>query len=91
MRDYGVNITDEEVEAAANFFDTTKNEKISFDKFLLAILRQLSKRWLEMSHMAYKILDKSGDGLVTIYYIIEIYGPTIHLTLQANIKLWKQF
>lgn len=78
MRDYGVNITDEEVEAVVNFFDTTKNGKISFDEFLRAIRGQLNKRRLEMVHMAYKILDKSGDGLVTIDDIMEIYDPTFH-------------
>lgn len=78
MRDYGIPITDEEVSAVVKYFDTNKDGKISFDEFLRAVRGDLNERRLEMVHMAYNVLDKSGDGLVTIDDIMDIYDASYH-------------
>jgi len=78
MRDYGIPISDDEVSAIVKYFDTNKDGKISFDEFLRAVRGDLNERRLEMVHMAYNVLDKSGDGLVTISDIMDIYDPTYH-------------
>ncbi len=60
------------------YFDTNKDGKISFDEFLRAIRGDLNERRTEMVHMAYNVLDRSGDGLVTLEDILTIYDASYH-------------
>lgn len=78
MRDYGLKITDDEVSAIVKYFDTNKDGKISFDEFIRAIRGDLNQRRLDMVQMAYNVLDKTGDGQVTIEDIMIAYDPTFH-------------
>ena len=86
MRDYGIPITDDEVSAVVKYFDTNKDGKISFDEFLRAVRGDLNERRLEMVHMAYNVLDKSGDGLVTIEDIMQAYDASYHPDFQSGRK-----
>lgn len=86
MRDYGIPITDDEVSAIVKYFDTNKDGKISFDEFLRAIRGDLNDRRTEMVHLAYGVLDKSGDGLVTIEDIMIAYDATYHPDFQSGRK-----
>lgn len=86
MRDYGIPITDDEVSAVVKYFDTNKDGKISFDEFLRAIRGDLNERRTEMVHLAYGVLDKSGDGLVTIEDIMIAYDATYHPDFQSGRK-----
>lgn len=86
MRDYGIPISDDEVSAVVKYFDTNKDGKISFDEFLRAVRGDLNKRRRDMVHMAYNVLDKTGDGLVTIADIMEAYDPTYHPDFQSGRK-----
>jgi Ca2+-binding EF-hand superfamily protein len=78
MRDYGIPISDDEVSAVVKYFDTNMDGKISFDEFLRAVRGDLNDRRTEMVHLAYHVLDRSGDGLVTIADIMEIYDASFH-------------
>ena len=78
MRDYGIPITDDEVSAVVKYFDTNRDGKISFDEFLRAIRGDLNARRTKMVHMAYDVLDKTKDGLVTIEDIMIAYDVTYH-------------
>ena len=78
MRDYGIPISDDETSAVVKYFDTNRDGKISFDEFLRAIRGDLNDRRTKMVHMAYDVLDHSGDGLVTIEDIMAVYDPTYH-------------
>ena len=78
MRDYGIPISDDEVSAVVKYFDTNKDGKISFDEFIRAVRGDLNQRRQEMVMMAYDVLDKSGDGLVTIEDIMSIYDASFH-------------
>ena len=78
MRDYGIPISDDEVSAVVKYFDTNRDGKISFDEFLRAVRGDLNDRRVQMVHMAYNVLDKSGDGLVTIADIMDIYDASYH-------------
>lgn len=86
MRDYGIPISDDEVSAIVKYFDTNKDGKISFDEFLRAVRGDLNKRRIEMVHMAYNVLDKSGDGLVTLSDIMDIYDVSFHPDFQSGRK-----
>ena len=86
MRDYGIPISDDEVSAVVKYFDTNKDGKISFDEFLRAIRGDLNENRQNMVHMAYAVLDKSGDGVVTIDDIMMAYDASYHPDFQSGRK-----
>lgn len=86
MRDYGIPISEDEVAAIVKHFDTNRDGKISFDEFLRAIRGDMNDRRTEMVHMAYKVLDKSGDGLVTLEDIMAAYDASFHPDFQSGRK-----
>ncbi len=62
----GVKLQIVEIPAIVKNFDSNNDGKLSFAEFLRAIRGNLNERRRNMVHMAYKVLDKTGDGLVTI-------------------------
>ena len=78
MRDYGVQLTEQEITAIVKNFDTNKDGKLSFDEFLRAIRGDLNERRRGMVMMAYDVLDKNGNGTVTIEDIEMAYDVSFH-------------
>lgn len=66
MRDYGIDLSENELTAMMKYFDTNKDGKLSFDEFLRAIRGDMNERRTKMVHMTYNVLDKDGSGQVTI-------------------------
>jgi len=86
MRDYGIPVSDIEIKQIVKYFDSNRDGKISFDEFLRAIRGDLNDRRLEMVHMAYKVLDKNGNGLVTVEDVMAAYNAKYHPDFIAGIK-----
>ena len=90
MRDYGIQISDKEVTAIVKYFDTNHDGKISFDEFLRAVRGELNDRRIDMVHMAYKVLDNTGDGIVKVDDIMNAYDASYHPDFVAGRKNEKE-
>jgi len=66
LEDYGVECTDQELSQLFSFLDTDKSGKISFDEFLVGIRGPMNPRRLGLVSLAFKKLDRTGDGVVTL-------------------------
>ncbi len=86
MRDYGLELTEQEITAIVKNFDTNHDGKLSFDEFLRAIRGELNERRRSMVHMAYDVLDKDGSGQVTIKDIEIAYDVSQHPEFQSGRK-----
>lgn len=78
MRDYGLGLSEIEVNQIVKHFDTNKDGKLSFDEFLRAIRGELNERRAGLVDQAYSVLDKNGDYLVTIADIEMAYNVDFH-------------
>lgn len=86
MRDYGLSLSELEITQIVKYFDTNNDGKISFEEFLRAIRGELNARRRSLVHLAYKKLDKNGNGLVTIEDIEIAYDPSFHPDFQSGRK-----
>lgn len=66
LHDYGVSMSDAEVIELFSFFDKDKSGTLSFDEFLSALRGPMSKARLKLIDQAFKILDQTGDGVVSV-------------------------
>merc|ERR1711991_768905 len=66
MKDYGIDLTLTEVDSCMTVFDRDRSGTISFDELVLALAPPMNARRLKFVEMAFKLLDRNGDGTCTI-------------------------
>ena len=78
LRDYGVDLTPREMKVVMTYFDRDKSGTISFDEFLRGIRGDMNPRRLALVNQAFDILDKTGDGEVTVEDLRDVYSVEKH-------------
>ncbi|VDD87069.1 unnamed protein product [Enterobius vermicularis] len=95
LADFGVTMDEAEVSSAFNRFDKDNSGFIDFDEFLLALRPPMSKARLDIIDQAFKKLDKTGDGVVTVDDMQGVYNYQRHPQYISGEKtkedLFKQF
>ena len=74
----GIVLTHNDVDELFVHFDKDKSGTISFDELLRGISGELNDRRKRIVLKAFKVLDKSGDGMITIEDIEESYNVDQH-------------
>lgn len=78
LRENGFNLTPSEFERIFKFFDKNNDGKISYDEFLRALRGDMSQRRRDLVMLAFKKLDKTGDGIVNIDDLKDSYDVSFH-------------
>lgn len=78
LRDYGIDLSAPQVDRIMAAFDRNHDGSISFDEFLQGLRGPMSQRRLDLVHQAFDILDKTGDGVVTIDDLKVAYDTSWH-------------
>ncbi len=78
LRENGFNLTPSEFERIFKFFDKNNDGKISYDEFLRALRGDMSQRRRDLVMLAFKKLDKTGDGIVNIEDLKDSYDVSFH-------------
>ncbi|KAG2433561.1 hypothetical protein HYH02_012678 [Chlamydomonas schloesseri] len=71
-------------------FDRDASGFVTFDELLLGLRGELNDRRLDMVKRCYKVLDKSGDGVVTLAELEHRYDASHHPDVIAGIKTPRQ-
>jgi Ca2+-binding EF-hand superfamily protein len=71
---YGMPMTAEEIQQLIAAFDKDKSGNIRLGEFLMAIRGTINQRRQKMIDMAFKVLDKTGNGVITIEDIQGTYS-----------------
>lgn len=74
LEHYGLYMSGEEIDQLMGAVDKDKSGKMNLTEFLLAIRGQINQRRQQMIDMAYKVLDKNGNGAITIEDIQSAYN-----------------
>jgi len=74
LEHYGLPLSRDESEKLIHTIDKDKSGKVSITEFLLAIRGTINQRRQQMIDMAYGVLDKTGNGVITIDDIVGTYN-----------------
>jgi len=78
LKENGHTLSPSEFERIFKYFDKDNNGKIDYDEFLRAIRGDLNDRRRKLVGMAFKKLDRTGDGRVTLEDIETTYNVEFH-------------
>ncbi|KAH9133797.1 hypothetical protein LEN26_007000 [Aphanomyces euteiches] len=86
LRDFGVDVTEAELDSLIQAFDCDQDGFISFDEFLVALRGDINPARLSMIEMAFQKLDRTHDGQVTIDDLRNVYDVSKHPEFIQGIK-----
>ena len=66
LQDYGVKISKDEINMLFAHLDKDRSGSISFDELLSGLRGPMPKVRQDLVKLAYKVVDKTGDGIVTV-------------------------
>jgi Ca2+-binding EF-hand superfamily protein len=78
IKDYGLNMSKEELDALFQCFDKDNSGSISFDEFLQALRPPMSRSRLDLIDKAFVKMDATGDGVITIEDLKHYYDVSRH-------------
>jgi Ca2+-binding EF-hand superfamily protein len=78
IRDFGLKMERAEIDELFNSLDRNLDSRISFDEFLESLRPPMSKARLDMIDKAFRKMDKTSDGVITVTDIKLTYDATHH-------------
>ncbi|CAK9817837.1 Calcyphosin-like protein [Anthophora plagiata] len=78
LHEYGLNVSDEEIQEIFNKFDTDNDGNITVDEFIVGIRPPMSQCRKNVVAQAFKKLDKTGDGVITVDDLKGVYNVKCH-------------
>ena len=86
LKDYGVELLDDQIEALIDHFDTNGDGFISFGEFLRGLRGELNDTRKAVINAAYDVLDSTHDGRVTFADIKRTYSAADHPMVESGRK-----
>lgn len=86
MRDFGLDLSERDLDTIMDCFDRNKDGQIDFDELLRGLRGSLNRRRRELIMMAFDVLDKDGSGEVTIEDVRAAYSAKLHPEVRAGRK-----
>lgn len=79
LRAYGINnISDREMQVLFNHFDRDGSGRITIEEFLLGLKSGMSFERKQLVRKAFNLIDKTGDGMVKVEDILQLYNFSAH-------------
>jgi Ca2+-binding EF-hand superfamily protein len=90
LRDYGIDLTMNELEQVLLYFDRDHSGTISIDEFLIGLKGDMNIRRKQIVRMAFDILDTDHSGIITIDEIMSKYDFNYHPDVRSGKKTIKE-
>ena len=78
LKENGHNLSPSEFERIFKYFDRNNDGRVDYDEFLRGIRGDLNERRRALVQQAFKKLDKTGDGVVTVEDLENTYSVEFH-------------
>ena len=66
VKDFKIQLTADDVVFIFNQFDQNKDGRLNYDEFLRGVKGEMNPSRRSLAEQAFKILDKNGNGVITI-------------------------
>lgn len=66
VKDFKIQLTADDVVFIFNQFDQNKDGRLNYDEFLRGVKGEMNPARRSLAEQAFKILDKNGNGVITI-------------------------
>mgnify|MGYP000291577811 FL=1 len=86
LSDYGVDLSADELTQVVTYLDANGDGSIDIAEFISGIRGQMNERRQNLVLLAYGVLDKTGDGVVTIEDLKGSYNTSQHPDVLAGKK-----
>ena len=86
LKDYRVQVTQEEGELLYQCFDTNRDGTISYDEFLRGVVGEMTQNRVQLVRRAFDKLDKNGNGIIELDDLKGVYNGKHH----PDVKLGKK-
>jgi len=80
LRDYGTDFSANEARQLFTSLDTDASGAIDFSELLLSLRPPMSKARIELVQMAFRKMDKNGDGVITPEDLKSVYNVRFNWT-----------
>lgn len=90
LKDYGVAVTEKDMDVIMKAFDRNGDGQISFEELLRGIRGRLNKRRRNIILQAFDVLDKDKSGEVTIEDVAGVYDTSKHPEVLEGAKTSEQ-
>ena len=90
LRDYGIDLTMNELEQVFLYFDRDHSGTISIDEFLIGLKGDMNLRRKQIVRMAFDILDTDRSGIITIDEIMSKYDFNYHPDVRSGKRTIKE-
>lgn len=78
LRENGHNLSPSEFERIFKYFDKNNDGKLSYDEFLRGVRGAMNENRKQFVAIAFKKLDKTGNGIVDIQDLVNTYDVSFH-------------
>lgn len=78
LRDFGVEVSDRDIEALMNALDVNRDGQVDYDELLRGLRGNLSRRRRAIINVAFDKLDVDGSGEVTVEDLAHLYDASQH-------------
>mmetsp|Transcript_7279 Transcript_7279/g.26045 ORF Transcript_7279/g.26045 Transcript_7279/m.26045 type:complete len:441 (-) Transcript_7279:177-1499(-) len=84
LADYGLAFTETEFFSLFRYFDRDGNDYIDYDEFLRGVRGEMNERRRAIVDQAFAVVDKTGDGVVTVADLALAYDTSQHPDVQSG-------
>eukprot|EP00831_Metopus_contortus_P083065 TRINITY_DN9119_c0_g1_i1.p1 TRINITY_DN9119_c0_g1~~TRINITY_DN9119_c0_g1_i1.p1 ORF type:complete len:155 (-),score=43.27 TRINITY_DN9119_c0_g1_i1:266-730(-) len=78
LREYRLKLSEAEGEELFRMFDRDHSGEIDYDEFLRAVVGEMSQKRKNIVAKVFKSLDRTGDGVIAVDDIKELYNAARH-------------
>lgn len=78
MSMYGVELSDAELQAVMQYYDTDADGKMSYTEFLVGIRGQMPDQRVTLVKQAFDKMDVTGDGAIMVDDVMKGYDVSMH-------------
>lgn len=78
IKDYGLQVSDVDLETCFKIFDRDSSGSLDYDEFIRSLRGKLNDRRLRLIGLAFDKLDKTGNGVVELDDLQDVYDGSMH-------------